>query len=115
MPVYLRPAGQFTTTARDLAVFGAFLLGDGRVDGRPLVAPSLLRAMGRPTTTDANLLLGRIDPASFVGGEVEPDWQAVDAAFAGTVARHAGVDRHRVRRLRPSGSHSRRTRWSRPE
>lgn len=35
----------------------------------------------RPTTTDANLLLGRIDPASFVGGEVEPDWQAVDAAF----------------------------------
>ena len=34
-----------------------------------------------PTTTDANLLLGRIDPASFVGGEVEPDWQAIDAAF----------------------------------
>lgn len=36
----------------------------------------------RPTTTDANLVLGRIDPASFVGGEVEPDWTAVDAAFA---------------------------------
>ena len=36
----------------------------------------------RPTTTDANLLLGRIDPASFVGGEVEPDWQAVGDAFA---------------------------------
>ena len=36
----------------------------------------------RPTTTDANLLLGRIDPESFVGGEVEPDWEAVDAAFA---------------------------------
>lgn len=53
MPVYLRPAGQFTTTARDLAVFGAFLLGDGRVGDRPLVAPSLLRAMGRPTSTDA--------------------------------------------------------------
>lgn len=35
----------------------------------------------RPTTTDANLLLGRIDPKSFVGGEVEPDWQAVDDAF----------------------------------
>lgn len=53
MPAYLRPAGQFTTTARDLAAFGAFLLGDGHVDGRLLVAPSLLRAMGRPTTTDA--------------------------------------------------------------
>lgn len=35
----------------------------------------------RPTTTDANLLLGRIDPAGFVGGEVEPDWDAVSAAF----------------------------------
>ncbi|NIB40488.1 hydantoinase/oxoprolinase family protein [Pseudomaricurvus alkylphenolicus] len=36
----------------------------------------------KPTTTDANLVLGRIDPASFVGGEVEPDWNAVDTAFA---------------------------------
>ncbi|WP_460821648.1 serine hydrolase domain-containing protein [Lysobacter olei] len=53
MPVYLRPAGQFTTTARDLAVFGAFLLGDGRIEGRPFVATALLRAMGRPSTTDA--------------------------------------------------------------
>ncbi len=35
----------------------------------------------KPTTTDANLVLGRIDPAGFVGGEVEPDWQAVNAAF----------------------------------
>ena len=34
-----------------------------------------------PTTTDANLVLGRIDPDGFVGGEVEPDWKAVDAAF----------------------------------
>lgn len=33
------------------------------------------------TTTDANLVLGRIDPVSFVGGEVEPDWIAVRAAF----------------------------------
>lgn len=34
-----------------------------------------------PTTTDANLVLGRIDPDSFVGGEVTPDWEAVDGAF----------------------------------
>lgn len=34
------------------------------------------------TTTDANLVLGRIDPKSFVGGERDPDWAAVDAAFA---------------------------------
>src|SRR3546814_13647404 len=35
----------------------------------------------RPTTTDANLILGRIDSRQFVGGEVDPDWQAVHAAF----------------------------------
>lgn len=35
----------------------------------------------KATTTDANLVLGRIDPASFVGGEREPDWKAVEAAF----------------------------------
>jgi len=35
----------------------------------------------KPTTTDANLVLGRIDPSSFAGGEIEPDWQAVSAAF----------------------------------
>ncbi len=34
-----------------------------------------------PTTTDANLLLGRIDPRSFAGGEIEPQWDAVHAAF----------------------------------
>ena len=34
------------------------------------------------TTTDANLVLSRIDPASFVGGEVEPDWDAVHKAFS---------------------------------
>lgn len=35
----------------------------------------------KPTTTDANLVLGRIDPDSFVGGEIDPDWDAVNAAF----------------------------------
>lgn len=34
-----------------------------------------------PTTTDANLLLGRIDPNSFAGGEVKPDRKAVQRAF----------------------------------
>ncbi len=40
------------------------------------------RGGGAPTTTDANLVLGRIDPASFVGGELEPDWDAIGSAFA---------------------------------
>ena len=39
------------------------------------------RGGSKPTTTDANLVLGRIDPESFVGGEIEPDWAAVQKAF----------------------------------
>jgi N-methylhydantoinase A len=35
-----------------------------------------------PTTTDANLLLGRIDAASFGGGEIRPDWEGVHKSFA---------------------------------
>ena len=34
-----------------------------------------------PTTTDANLLLGRIDPKSFAGGDLKPDWDGVQRAF----------------------------------
>ncbi|MFA6312792.1 MAG: hydantoinase/oxoprolinase family protein [Sterolibacterium sp.] len=36
----------------------------------------------RPTTTDANLLLGRIDAAHFLGGQVTPDLKSVRASFA---------------------------------
>ncbi len=36
----------------------------------------------QPTTTDANLILGRIDKDNFVGAEVDPDLNAVNAAFA---------------------------------
>ncbi|MDB6011947.1 MAG: hydantoinase/oxoprolinase family protein [Gammaproteobacteria bacterium] len=43
-----------------------------------------------PTTTDANLLLGRIDPKSFAGGEIEPAWQALTRAFE-TLGRKLGV------------------------
>lgn len=54
LPVVLRPAGQFTTTARDMARFARFLLGDGRAaDGRRLVDTPLLRMMGQPSGTAA--------------------------------------------------------------
>ena len=53
LPVYLRPPGQFTTTARDLALFAGFLMGDGLVQGHAIVKPALLRAMGHATTTEA--------------------------------------------------------------
>lgn len=36
----------------------------------------------QPTTTDANLVLGRIDSKNFVGGDLDPDWDALKAAFA---------------------------------
>jgi N-methylhydantoinase A len=36
----------------------------------------------QPTTTDANLLLGRIDPKSFGGGDISPDWPGVQGAFS---------------------------------
>jgi len=35
----------------------------------------------KPTTTDSNLILGRIDRNCFVGGEIEPDMAAVHKAF----------------------------------
>ncbi len=44
-----------------------------------------------PTTTDANLLLGRIDADNFLGGQVDPDLAQVAAAFA-EVGRPLGLD-----------------------
>lgn len=53
VPSALRPAGQFTTTAADMARLARFLMGDGRVDGHPFIDPALLAAMGRPEGTEA--------------------------------------------------------------
>lgn len=35
----------------------------------------------KPTTTDANLMLGRINPHYFIGGEIEADMKAVETSF----------------------------------
>jgi CubicO group peptidase (beta-lactamase class C family) len=53
VPIHVRPASQFTTTAADMARFARFLMGDGVVDGRVLVDGDLLRGMAVPTTTEA--------------------------------------------------------------
>jgi len=53
VPTHLRPPGQFTTTAADMARFARFLMSDGRVEGRVLVDSLLLRAMAMPTTTES--------------------------------------------------------------
>jgi CubicO group peptidase (beta-lactamase class C family) len=53
IPVAVRPAAQFLTTAADMATLMRFLLGNGTVDGRVVVRTDLLRAMGQAAGTDA--------------------------------------------------------------
>jgi CubicO group peptidase (beta-lactamase class C family) len=53
VPIRVRPASQFTTTAAEMARFASFLMGDGMVDGRTLVDGNLLRGMSVATTTEA--------------------------------------------------------------
>jgi CubicO group peptidase (beta-lactamase class C family) len=55
VPMYLRPASQFTTTAADMAKLARFLMGNGQIDGKPFIDKALLGAMGRPHETEAAL------------------------------------------------------------
>jgi len=75
-PIFLRPAGQFTTTAADLARFATFLMGDGAVSGQQFISKSLMRSRGQPLGTEASnggleagysLGLGRRDRHGVVG------------------------------------------------
>ena len=54
VPMYLRPAGQFTTTAFDMGIFINFLLGDGSLRRLPFIREDLLRSMGSPAATEAS-------------------------------------------------------------
>jgi CubicO group peptidase (beta-lactamase class C family) len=53
VPVLLRPATQFTTTAHDMALFARYLMSDGRLDGQAFIRGDLLRSMGKPVGTEA--------------------------------------------------------------
>ena len=46
-----------------------------------------------PTVTDANLLLGFLDPGAFLGGEMKLDRKAAERAVETCVARPLGLDR----------------------
>lgn len=46
----------------------------------------------QPTVTDANLLLGRLDPARFLGGEMRLDRDAAERALRDKVADPLGMD-----------------------
>ncbi len=49
-----------------------------------------------PTVTDANLVLGRLDPESVLGGEIELDADAAQKAIGERVAEPLGLDVHRA-------------------
>lgn len=75
-PVFLRPAGQFTSTAGDLARFAEFLLGDGVIGSQQFVDKTLMRSRGHASGTQASnggliagyaLGLGRRDRHDVVG------------------------------------------------
>lgn len=53
VPIGVRPAAQFTTTAADMLRFARFVAGDGRIDGAAFIAPALMRARARPAGTEA--------------------------------------------------------------
>ncbi|MFY8274768.1 serine hydrolase domain-containing protein [Pseudoalteromonas sp. SSDWG2] len=50
---YLRPAGQFTTTAPDMVKLMGFMLGDGTLNGKPFIAKYLMTKLATPFDTDA--------------------------------------------------------------
>ncbi|MBY0434480.1 MAG: beta-lactamase family protein [Cyclobacteriaceae bacterium] len=51
LPMYLRPAGQFTTTAYDMAKFAQFLLSDGTINGQEFIHHDYLSQMGQAQNT----------------------------------------------------------------
>lgn len=83
VPLYLRPAGQFTTTASDMGLFARFLMSNGEIDGKPFIAPHLLQAMGRPTTTEA-ALAGLLDAGYGLGLNSRDRYGALGNCHAGT-------------------------------
>jgi len=52
-PTFLRPAGQFTSTAGDLGRFAQFLLNNGAIGDQQFIDEKLMRSRGRPSGTEA--------------------------------------------------------------
>lgn len=53
LPSFLRPAGQFTTTAEDMTKLMSFIIDDGVLKGEPFVRPDLMALLAFPDQTDA--------------------------------------------------------------
>lgn len=75
----------------------AWLDGGGRLHVGPESAGAMPgpaaygRGGQRPTTTDANLVTGRINPRNFLGGEITPDMASVERAFQPLVGKLGGT------------------------
>jgi N-methylhydantoinase A len=67
---------------------GALRVGPQSAGAKP--GPICYRGGGaQPTVTDANLLLGRLDPGHFLGGEFQLDLGAAEQGFADFLHRHS--------------------------
>jgi N-methylhydantoinase A len=67
---------------------GALRVGPESAGAKP--GPICYRRGGaQPTVTDANLLLGRLDPDHFLGGEFQLDLPAAERGFADFLHRHS--------------------------
>ncbi len=53
LPIYLRPAGQFTTTAFDMGILIKFFLNKGKIRGTQFIDSSFFDTMGHPHYTKA--------------------------------------------------------------
>ncbi|MDF7822238.1 serine hydrolase [Runella sp. MFBS21] len=53
LPIYLRPSGQFTTTAYDMGLLLRFLMSDGKLNQSVFIDSTYLAALGKPTHTIA--------------------------------------------------------------
>ena len=51
--MFLRPAGQFTTTAKDMALLAKFLMSDGVINEKSFIDKELLNQMGNPISTES--------------------------------------------------------------
>lgn len=54
IPLLLRPAGQFTTTATDMGRFIEFLLNNGKLNEAQFVSPDLMASLSQPANTYAS-------------------------------------------------------------
>jgi CubicO group peptidase (beta-lactamase class C family) len=54
MPLYVRPAAQFMTTAYDMGLFLKFLMSNGQINGKSFIDLKYLKSFGNPRSTIAS-------------------------------------------------------------